>query len=32
LVSKVSISLMNSKNFLKLCAKNEYMDCIMNSM
>jgi hypothetical protein len=32
LVSKVFTSLLNSKNFLGLCAKNAYKDCNMNSM
>ncbi len=32
LVSKIFTNLVNSNNFLGLCAKNEYKDCNMNSM
>jgi hypothetical protein len=32
LISKVFASLVNSKNFWGLCAKNEYKDCNMNWM
>jgi hypothetical protein len=31
-ISKVFAILVNFKNFLGLCAKNEYKDCNMNSM